>query len=197
MAFATFVAGAVLTAAQVNDYLMKQTVIVCTSATRPTGVEGMVIYETDTDRIYIWTGAAWSALFNPAHGTWQTATPTWTNLTVGNGTSTQRYTVVGRMCTVHTLLTWGSTTSISGTVTCSIPIAGDTNNEADNASATLYDATGSRWFGRCYRASASTVGLLAMITSGSHSSSDLISATVPFTWATNDYISFSYSYEID
>ena len=29
---------------------------ICTSSTRPTGIEGMMIYETDTDRIKVWTG---------------------------------------------------------------------------------------------------------------------------------------------
>lgn len=42
---------------------------VVTSATRPASpYEGQVIYETDTDRLYTWTGAAWKQLglnFNP------------------------------------------------------------------------------------------------------------------------------------
>lgn len=60
MAFKTFVAGAVLTAAEVNDYLMKQVVIVCTSGTRPgSPVDGMTIYETDTNLIRTYNGSAW------------------------------------------------------------------------------------------------------------------------------------------
>lgn len=60
MAFKTFVDGAVLTASDVNTYLMKQTVIVCTSGTRPSSpVSGMTIYETDTNQLAIYTGAAW------------------------------------------------------------------------------------------------------------------------------------------
>jgi hypothetical protein len=35
-------------------------VIVCTSSTRPgSPTEGQVIYETDTDRVYVWNGTAW------------------------------------------------------------------------------------------------------------------------------------------
>lgn len=56
--FKTFTA-AVLTAADVNSYLMQQANIQCTSATRPTGVEGMVISETDTKRVWRHSGAAW------------------------------------------------------------------------------------------------------------------------------------------
>src|SRR5690606_7269471 len=63
MAFKTFTAGSVLTAADVNDYLMKQVVITCTSGTRPgTPNEGMTIYETDTDRLQVYDGSAWSEI---------------------------------------------------------------------------------------------------------------------------------------
>jgi hypothetical protein len=34
---------------------MKLAVIICTSNTRPVPAEGMVIYETDTDRLLIYT----------------------------------------------------------------------------------------------------------------------------------------------
>lgn len=60
MAFKTFVALDPFLASEANTYLMKQAVIVCTSGTRPgSPVEGMVIYETDTDRILVYNGAAW------------------------------------------------------------------------------------------------------------------------------------------
>src|SRR5512143_2920931 len=49
----------VLTSNDVDNYLMKQANIQCTSATRPTGVEGMCIYETDTDRHWVYSGSAW------------------------------------------------------------------------------------------------------------------------------------------
>jgi hypothetical protein len=56
----TFTASSPLTAAQLNDYLMEQAVISCTSSTRPSSPnEGMTIYETDTDRILAYSGSAW------------------------------------------------------------------------------------------------------------------------------------------
>jgi len=34
---------------------------ICTSTTRPTSPdEGTMIYETDTDKVFVWTGAAWN-----------------------------------------------------------------------------------------------------------------------------------------
>jgi hypothetical protein len=60
MAFKTFVPGTTLTAGDVNEYLMKQSVIVCTSSTRPSSpVEGMTIYQTDTDNQWFYDGATW------------------------------------------------------------------------------------------------------------------------------------------
>jgi hypothetical protein len=58
VAFKTFTAGAVLTASDVNTYLAKQAVVVCTSTTRPASPpEGMVIYETDTDKMLTYVSA--------------------------------------------------------------------------------------------------------------------------------------------
>lgn len=42
---------------------------VCTSATRPASpYEGQMIYETDTDRVLVWTGTAWYPAWNRAWG---------------------------------------------------------------------------------------------------------------------------------
>jgi hypothetical protein len=66
MPYKTFTAGEILTAADVMTYLMNQTVIVCTSGTRPSSpAEGRTIYETDTDRLMIYDGSGWAeALIN-------------------------------------------------------------------------------------------------------------------------------------
>jgi hypothetical protein len=58
VAFKTFTSGSVLTASDVNTYLAKQAVIVCTSATRPASPpQGMTIYETDTNKLLAYTTA--------------------------------------------------------------------------------------------------------------------------------------------
>ncbi len=57
---------------------------VATSATRPAApFEGMAIYETDTNRGYVWTGAAWTLAFSTE--AW--ITPTLTNSWVATGGS--------------------------------------------------------------------------------------------------------------
>lgn len=70
MGFKTFNDGDVLTAADLNQYLMRQAVIECTSGTRPSSpVEGMTIYETDTDTLVSYTNAGWETMAAPIRPT--------------------------------------------------------------------------------------------------------------------------------
>ena len=67
-----FTSGAVLTAAQVNTYLMDQTVMVFANtaardaafggAGEPTLAEGMLCYLSDSNSLLYYTGTEWSAL---------------------------------------------------------------------------------------------------------------------------------------
>jgi hypothetical protein len=67
-----FVSGDVLTAAQVNTFLMDQAVMVFAStaardaafggAGEPTLSEGMICYISDANSLLYYTGTAWSAL---------------------------------------------------------------------------------------------------------------------------------------
>ena len=59
---------------------------VCTSTTRPTApYEGMMIYETDTDKVLVWNGSAWYANWNLPWGVvqWESSTSAAQNLTSG------------------------------------------------------------------------------------------------------------------
>jgi hypothetical protein len=59
----SFTGGQVLTAATMNQMRANERIghIVCTSSTRPASPdEGTMIYESDTDKVYVWTGAAWT-----------------------------------------------------------------------------------------------------------------------------------------
>ena len=54
--------SATASASQLNS-IAQQVVITCTSGTRPgTPSEGMTIYETDTDRLLVYSGSAWVRL---------------------------------------------------------------------------------------------------------------------------------------
>ena len=67
--FRTFVDGDILTAAQVNTYLMQQSVMVFASAADRTSAiaapsEGMVTYLADNDLIEYYDGSAWQPLLD-------------------------------------------------------------------------------------------------------------------------------------
>lgn len=79
MPFKDFSAGAVLTAAQVDDFLMRQSVMTFTDSTeRGTAIgtavaEGMVSYLADTNSIEYYDGSSWQPVSNPGDITAVTA----------------------------------------------------------------------------------------------------------------------------
>lgn len=56
----------VLTSAFYNTYIRQQVVVTCTSGTRPTAVEGRLIFETDTNLLRVHDGSTWRAISNTA-----------------------------------------------------------------------------------------------------------------------------------
>jgi hypothetical protein len=79
----TFVDNAVPTSSQWNSNFRDQVITQCTSATRPASpVEGQCIFETDTDRLLYYSGAAWVIITEPR----QTWTPTITQGSAVAGT---------------------------------------------------------------------------------------------------------------
>ena len=70
-------------------------------------------------------------------------TPSWTNLTVGNGTLTGNYQRTGDLVSFQIKLVFGSTTSISGDVEVSLPVtAADAYEAAAGVGGTLYFVSG-------------------------------------------------------
>lgn len=123
----TWVTNEVLTSTDVNTYLGKQVVTSCTSATRPASpADGQPIYETDTDRVMVYDGAAWQVVSHT--GAWMSWSPTWkqgaTTLTTIGGTS--RYKVDGKTCTAMFLFGTTSTGTAGQVITVSLPVAART-----------------------------------------------------------------------
>jgi hypothetical protein len=123
MSFRTFVAGETLTAAMVNDYLMKQAVIGCTSGTRPSApVEAMTIHETDTDQLLAYLGAAWQVGIQ--YGQWTSYTPTLTQSGAVTKTVTHaRYCRSGRSITAQVLLDVTGAGTAANPVIVGLPVA--------------------------------------------------------------------------
>ena len=124
-----YTAGQVLTAAQVNTYLMEQSVMVfATSAARDAALtsiksEGNVTYQLDNNDLDIYNGSSFSTLVAPTSGALTSWTPTVTqsgSVTVTNTYS--RYMRVGRMITAwFSLAVTGSGTAANAIVIGALP----------------------------------------------------------------------------
>jgi hypothetical protein len=127
---------------------------------------------------------------------WQTWAPGYSNLTVGNGTVTARYTQIGKLVVANYALVLGSTSTIGTSPLISIPVTAAATFPDDNAFgvAMFRDITGSRHTGMV-DISTSDFTLYAQTATGATTTTASLTSTVPFTWATGDTLQFSASYE--
>ena len=134
------------------------------------------------------TGSAWVEYGR--YGAWESYTPTWGNLTVGNGTVVTKYVRIGSMVTYTGKITIGSTTSISGFVTVTLPITAQ--DSFMNGSA-RYNDTGSRNY--VGAVSISATGLALGFTHSESGGFGSWNATNPFTIAADDLVSWNITYQ--
>lgn len=133
------------------------------------------------------------ALVTPA---WTSYTPTLANITVGNGTLVATYLQIGKLIQIRVSFTLGSTSSVSGVPTVSLPVN-------TNSAYVLYQAVGTSTLlgpsflypGTAYWNSSSTVALSYHNPGTGSVIIGNISSTAPFTWGTGHMLSTSFSYE--
>jgi hypothetical protein len=138
----------------------------------------------------------WAA---PAGGgfTFQTWSPSYTNLTIGNGTVTSRYGTSGKFTFFEWTLTFGSTTSISGSPEITLPTTPkNTGYSMWQGNIGYLDAGTNIYFGHINIAPATSKIILYVDRANqTHLEYAGLDATTPFTWTTNDRISVSGQYE--
>lgn len=124
-------------------------------------------------------------------------TPTWTGLTIGNATQSFAYNQIGKTVIVRFSVVFGSTTSVSGATSFTLPVTA-------NAGYTLIHHVGVvRFQDASSTDSTGVVGLISTtnaqliaINSGSTYLGEVdLSSTVPFTWTTSDAIKGTITYE--
>lgn len=189
--------GSTFTSAFYDTYVRQQVVVTCTSATRPTAVEGRVIYQTDDDSLYVYDGSAWAPLLEPVNG-WKTYSPTvgGTGWALGNGTVTGRYMRAGRHVRFFGSVVWGNTSTFGGSnLTVTLPVAARTSNELIQFS--LIDSGTTTLQGSAFTVAASaTITPTVWGSAGTYVNLQAgLTTTVPFTWVNGDSLSFSGSYE--
>lgn len=173
----------------------------CTSSTRPTNkLEGTLIYETDTETILAWDGAAWVVVVDIAPKAY---TPTWTSSgtapAIGNGTITGQYSRQGKMADVLIKMTLGSTsTAGTGTYYWSLPFAPASTTYADIMGSWLLtdSGAGTRVGTAAYAAGPKVYAQFPLNVTGTEITMNNIVAGTPLVWNTNDVITFRLRYEI-
>ena len=192
--FKNFTAGDVLTEADLDGYLMRQTVMTFTNtAARDSALsgvldEGMVAYAEDVNAFYFYTGSAWEPLLT----SWTSFTPAWTNLTVGNGTNAGVYKYTNGALDIKVAFTFGSTSAITGQPSFLLPNSETSVSDGiRNLGLAWYlDNTGTDTWGPVgCNAGSSSVFLYVETLTG-------VSSTAPFTWATDDSIDLNISVRV-
>jgi hypothetical protein len=151
---------------------------------------------TSTERMRIDSAGVVTIGGNPMNGTWTNYTPTWTNITVGNGAVTARYMQIGKIVFINLGITFGSTTSVSGIIIGSLPITGSNLQAAANYNASIYDASPFNIYSaNAYFPSNTTVGLKAQNSAGTYVVGAYTNATTPITWTQSDAFLFNLFYE--
>lgn len=200
MVYTLLVTGDVPGASTYFNPLLQQTIVPATSGSRPSSPpDGMVIWETDTERYVGWnaTLAAWVPIGQIVTGTYTpTVTASTTNPTLGTGsTATGRYTLRnGTWCDVRGLIKFGSSGAVagSGAYSISLPFTSNatiTGVNVGTGGSYLFDSSGPAAQAAVpfLQNSATTFSLLG--------GSFQVSGTSPWTWATNDYLTFTFTYE--
>ena len=127
-------------------------------------------------------------------GGWTSYTPTFTNFTLGNGTVTAKYCKIGKVVFVHARIVLGSTSAVSAYPIMSLPVNAVTSGYF-TGTADLQDAGNTNYLGKIYIDSATGVWSSVDAVGGSYANYAVVSATVPFTWTTNDGMLYNFYYE--
>ena len=135
------------------------------------------------------TGTSWA---------WQSWTPTWGGLTVGNGTVAAKYTQVGKMVTCRISFTMGSTSSISGDVTFTLPVTSVSYVASGNhyiGVGRMCDNGVAAYGGPIEWRSTTTGAIIAYYAASTYLGEAGLSGSLPFTWGTGDYFNATFTYE--
>ena len=138
------------------------------------------------------------AVGNTVLGTYTSYTPTFANITAGNGTTTGAYCRVNNFVHYYGSFTLGSTSSVTGAISINLPInlnADIQNSFMSYGNCSLYRlSTTSMFQGQTKYNSASSVAVGCTTVNATYGYYTVANATVPFAWTTGDVIAFNLYY---
>lgn len=185
-----FASGDILTAAQVDGYLMQQAIPVFAStaardsaytAQSVTPAAGMFCVTTDTDTVWYHTGSAWEEFSSPP----TSYTPTWNNFTVGSSTVAASYAWrPGRVLHIWGQVSLAADASFSGNLQQVIPLSETATAQGASGASLLFDQGTTNYLGQVHVVPSATA--IDFFHTESGSNNGLVNGTAPFTWTTND-----------
>lgn len=132
-------------------------------------------------------------------GAWSTWVPTWTNLTVANGTVVARYKQVGKTVDGFISVLFGSSTAVSGATSFSLPveslIPGSGQRPIGQVNFQDTGGTPANFAGVLVTLTSTSAQFKVFAVSGSYISNSNISSTVPYTFANTDVVNAKFRYE--
>lgn len=181
--FADFTDGQTLLASDVDGVLRQTLMTFASEAARDSALSGvlengMIAQTLDTGTIWNRRSGAWVAWWSP----WTAYTPTWGNLTVGNGSVVAAYAYRSGDLRFRGQLTFGSTTAVSGIISTKVPLSRAADSYPSGGGGTCIDASASSSKTTTIQISPSATDVFFVAEGG------LASPTIPFTWTTSDVL---------
>ena len=172
--------------------------VVANTAARPTSpFTGQAIYQVDTNQYLIWNGTAWAYNATPQTteiGAWTSFTPSWVNLTPGNGVAVAAYSQVNKLLFVRVKFTWGTTTSCGDPVRMTLPASFTQDTHQDGVGWCNIGDTGiAGYAGYIGVISATQVGLLVLNTASTYAVGNNVNSTRPHTFGSTDTMTFEFT----
>lgn len=134
------------------------------------------------------TGSGWA---------WSTWSPTWSNLTTGNGTQVARYIQMGKTVVGQINFTFGTTSSISGSVTFTLPVTSVSSYLSANpiGMADCFNTGVASFSGTVSWATTTTALIQVANVASTYATDTVLSSTIPFAWTTGSRLALSIMYE--
>jgi hypothetical protein len=124
-------------------------------------------------------------------------TPTLGGITIGNGTVAAYYTRVNKMVYGSAIITLGSTSAITTTVTFSLPVTAAANSVSLLIGNGYYFdvSTSETYLGQSFRSSTTTCTPFVSAANSTYLVRSIINATVPVAFGNGDSLVYQFAYE--
>lgn len=134
------------------------------------------------------TGTSWA---------WQAWTPTWTNLSLGNGTVTARYIQTGKTVIARLYLEFGTTSDVTGNPLFTLPVTAHAEYIAFDVlgTATFHDSGSNVYVGHVAIDTTTTGQIWAINAAGTYASREVWTTTTPFDTTAGDDWHIQITYE--